>query len=299
MQRLNQALSAGLDAGLTINEIKEISVQLYAYTGFPRSLNALGNLMSVLKERKSKGIDDPQGSEPSPIKVDGSMLKTGTANQTKLVGRPVSGELYQFAPAIDQFLKTHLFGDIFSRDNLDWKTREIATISALAALGGVESQLKSHLNVGRHNGLTDQQLKEIIALVDENTEAVFSKGSKISNNNFTGSVSLQMLVEGDTTFNTSVGNVTFEPGSRSNWHSHPAGQILLITSGKGRYQEKGKPVKEMRKGDVIKCDPNITHWHGASPDEQMSHVAIGPNTQKGAVVWLQPVTDQEYNNFSE
>ena len=73
-----------------------------------------------------------------------------------------------------------------------------------------------------------------------------------------------MLVTNDTTFNTSIGNVTFEPGARTNWHYHPGGQILLVTSGIGRYQEKGKPVRELRKGDIVKCEPNIIHWHGAS-----------------------------------
>jgi len=103
-------------------------------------------------------------------------------------------------------------------------------------------------------------------------------------------------VTNDTTFNSSIGNVTFEPGARSNWHHHPGGQILLITNGIGRYQEKGKPIKELYKGDIIKCEPNITHWHGAAPNSEMSHVTIGTNPNRAPVVWLQPVTDEEYNN---
>jgi 4-carboxymuconolactone decarboxylase len=123
----------------------------------------------------------------------------------------------------------------------------------------------------------------------------FPKGEKIVNENFSGTAWLSMLVVNDTTFNTSIGNVTFEPGVRTNWHYHPGGQILLATSGKGRYQEEREPVRELQKGDVIKCAPNIRHWHGAAPDNEFSHVAIGTNTDKGAVVWLQPVTDEEYN----
>ena len=126
---------------------------------------------------------------------------------------------------------------------------------------------------------------------------IFPQGNKITNNNFTGTAWLQMLVNKDSIFNTSVGNVTFEPGARTNWHYHPGGQILLITSGKGRYQEKEKPVRELHKGDVIKCAPNIVHWHGAAPDSELSHIAIGTNPDKGAVVWLQPVTDKEYNEI--
>lgn len=163
--RLREALNTGLDAGLTISEIKEVLVQLYAYAGFPRSLNALNTFMAVLKERKSKGINDQPGKEPSPLPTDKSRLVFGTEMQTKLVGRPVSGEVYQFAPAIDQFLKEHLFGAIFGRDNLDWKTREMATIAALAALGGAENQLRSHFNVGMNNGLTEEQLTNIVSVL--------------------------------------------------------------------------------------------------------------------------------------
>lgn len=131
---LRTALIDGLNAGLTVNEIKEVIVQLYAYAGFPRSLNALSTFMKVLKERKEQGIVDAQGKTASPLPADKSKLEFGTENQTRLVGRPIKGDIYEFAPIIDQFLKEHLFGDIFGRDVLDFKTREIATISALASL---------------------------------------------------------------------------------------------------------------------------------------------------------------------
>jgi fermentation-respiration switch protein FrsA (DUF1100 family)/alkylhydroperoxidase/carboxymuconolactone decarboxylase family protein YurZ len=162
---LKQALREGLDAGLTINEIKEVIVQLYAYSGFPRSLNALNTFLAVVKERKSQGISDQLGKEPSPMPSNKSKLQFGTEMQTKLVGQPVKGEVYEFAPAIDQFLKEHLFGDIFGRDNLDWKTRELATISALAAIGGAENQLRSHINVGKYNGLSASQINNIVMIL--------------------------------------------------------------------------------------------------------------------------------------
>lgn len=169
--QLQKALNAGLDAGLTINEIKEIIVQLYAYAGFPRSLNALQTFMDVLKERKTKDINDEPGKEPSPLSADKSKLQFGTEMQTKLVGRAVKGEIYAFAPVIDSFLKEHLFGDIFGRDNLDWRTRELATISALAALGGVENQLRSHFGVGMYNGLTAEQLKQLVSVIQSKVGA--------------------------------------------------------------------------------------------------------------------------------
>lgn len=127
------------------------------------------------------------------------------------------------------------------------------------------------------------------------TENLFPKGEKINSENFIGTVWLQMMEdETDTALNISMGNVTFEPGARTNWHSHPGGQILLVTEGKGWYQEKGKPVETMKKGDVVKCPPNIEHWHGATATDMMAHMAISLNTDKGGAVWLDPVTDEEY-----
>jgi 4-carboxymuconolactone decarboxylase len=165
LPQLREALAEGLDAGLSVNQIKEILVQMYAYAGFPRSLNALGTFMAVLEQRRADGITDPAGNEPKPLPADTDMLELGTANQTQLSGAPVTGPLFEFAPAIDQFLKTHLFGDIFSRDNLDWPSREIATVAALATLGGVESQLHSHFGIALNTGLTEAHLRGLIAVV--------------------------------------------------------------------------------------------------------------------------------------
>ena len=125
------------------------------------------------------------------------------------------------------------------------------------------------------------------------TNKVFSKGTKITNNNFTGTVYLQNLMNADSLNPTSVGNVTFEAGARTKWHKHPGGQILLVLEGVGYYQEEGQAKKILRKGDVIKCPPNIPHWHGASVDSAFEQVAI-TNRHLGEVVWLQEVTDDEY-----
>jgi|SRR5205809_716672 len=128
------------------------------------------------------------------------------------------------------------------------------------------------------------------------TQAIFSKGELGPAENFTGKAWHTTLVASDSIYNTLVGNVYFEPGARSNWHTHPAGQILIITDGVGYYQEKGQPRRTLRKGDVIKCPPNVMHWHGASADTGMQQLYILPKTEKGIVQWLQPVTDEEYNN---
>jgi Uncharacterized homolog of gamma-carboxymuconolactone decarboxylase subunit len=162
MPRLDTALREGLDAGLTVSEIKEILVQLYAYAGFPRSLNGFGAFMAVLKDRAQKGIADKPGREAGPFPAGKSRLELGTEVQTRLVGAPVKGPLFDFAPAIDQFLKEHLFADIFGRDALDYQSREIATIATLASLGGVNSQLRSHFNAGLNVGLTEVQLQALV-----------------------------------------------------------------------------------------------------------------------------------------
>ena len=165
MTRLTTVLHEGLDAGLTVNEIKEVLVQLYAYCGFPRSLNGLGCFMSVMNTRQAQGIVDEAGKEATLAAAEWDSLTAGRDTQTALVGRTVSGPLFDFAPAIDTYLKAHLFGDIFQRDVLDWQTRELATISALAAIPGAESQLKSHFAISQHNGISPEQFHAFIAVL--------------------------------------------------------------------------------------------------------------------------------------
>ncbi|WP_057395771.1 carboxymuconolactone decarboxylase family protein [Pseudomonas fluorescens] len=164
--KLNAALNQGLDAGLTVSETREILVQLYAYVGFPRSLNALNELMTVVQTRKQRGIEDAPGSEPGrAIPTGEDLLAAGTANQTRISGGPVKGPVFDFAPVINQFLQTHLFGDIFERDNLDWQSRELATVGALAATPGVESQLRSHMRASLRVGLSAAQLHQVIEVL--------------------------------------------------------------------------------------------------------------------------------------
>jgi quercetin dioxygenase-like cupin family protein len=124
---------------------------------------------------------------------------------------------------------------------------------------------------------------------------IFPKGRLGSSETFTGKAWNIGLVANDTTYNTLVGNVYFEPGARSHWHIHPSGQILIITDGVGYHQIKGEPRQIIKKGDVIKCPPNVMHWHGASAEVGMQQMYILPNTQKGVVKWLQAVSDEEYS----
>ena len=161
---LEKAASEALDHGLTVSEAKEALSQLYAYTGFPRSLNALGTLQRVLAARQAAGIHDDPGKEADPLPADYDALKQGTAVQTRLTGQPFD---YSFAPATDYYLKAHLFGDIFARNNLSFADREIVTVSAISALPGCEPQLIAHVSGARNMGVTDAELRALPALLEE------------------------------------------------------------------------------------------------------------------------------------
>lgn len=291
---LKQALAEGLDAGVTVNEFKEILVQAYAYCGFPRSLNALNTLMQVVDERGNK---DEQGRLPG-AKPQGSSLEYGANNQTKLVGAQVQGKIYDFAPAIDEFLKAHLFGDIFARDNVDWQTRELATVAMLASLTNVDSQLKSHINIGKHNGLTDEQIAEILEIASrtgaQNVLFGFGNENTAFAKYFIGKSYLQPLAKEG----ISASNVTFEPKCRNNWHiHHKTGQTLLVVSGRGWYQEWGKPAQELKPGDVVEIPEGVKHWHGAAKDSWFTHIAISVPAEGASSEWLEAVSDTEYNKL--
>src|SRR5687767_5994914 len=131
---------------------------------------------------------------------------------------------------------------------------------------------------------------------NDKVESIFPKGQPGPAENFIGNAWNFGLVANDTTYNTLVGNVYFEPGARSNWHTHPAGQILIITDGIGYHQIKGQPRQIIKKGDLIKCPPDVEHWHGASRESGLQQLYIIPNTEKGIVIWKQKVTDEEYTN---
>ncbi len=164
---LKTELNAGLDAGLTVNQIKEILVQMYAYAGFPRSLQGINTFMSVIEERKAKGINDPEGPEASAITDIRDKYTRGREVLEKLTltdQKNISGA-NAFAPTIDVYLKEHLFADIFERDVLTYLERELATISVLAAMTGVDPMLQSHMNMGMNVGLTQAQLRQVISII--------------------------------------------------------------------------------------------------------------------------------------
>ena len=311
--KLGAAFKAGFDAGLTLNEAKELVGQLYAYCGFPRALNAAATLMKIegygLTRRRGEA-ESAENENGGKIRNGGSFvlgdkaLEIGTANQTKLCGGPVKGALFDFHPQLDEYLKTHLFGDIFARDTLDWRTREIVTIAALAARPETEPQMKAHIAIGKVNGVTDAQAAEIVRRVQlpRNPADLPRDWSPIPVGEpntayakyFIGNSYLHKL----TLDQVPAFGVTFEPGCRNNWHIHHAktggGQILIVTAGVGFYQEWGKPARRLTKGDTVNIPANVKHWHGAAPDSWFQHIALEVPGTEQSNEWCESVDDKAY-----
>lgn len=313
---LESAIADALNSGVTVSEAKEALSQLYAYTGFPRSLNALGTMQKVLSRREAAGIKDNPGKEADPLPADYDALKQGTAVQTRLSGQPFD---YNFVPATDYYLKAHLFGDIFARNNLSFSDREIVTVSAISALPGCEPQLKAHVAGALNMGVGEDELRALPSLLEVKVglaEAERLRGalSAVLGDShvpvqtvdfsvwpkgilnpygqfFTGNSYLAQLDGG-------LANVTFEPGCRNNWHvHHGAVQVLICVAGRGWYQEWGKPAVQMVPGTVIAIPAETKHWHGAAADSWFQHLTYHTAVQKGSSnEWLEPVSDEQYNN---
>ena len=319
---LAEAINGGLDAGLTVSQIKEALSQLYAYTGFPRSLNALGTLQKVLEQRKAEGKTTEEGVEASPLPSNYNALAQGTEVQTQLSGRPFN---YDFCPAEDYYLKAHLFGDIFARDNLTHADRELITVSALSGLENVMPQLQAHVRGALNMGVTEEQLRSIPAAL---------KAYGLVSEAHRAEAALATVIDGDTSLNsqlstlnsswpigepntayaqyfignsylavldpaTGLCNVSFEPGSRNNWHvHHGAVQMLICVSGRGWYQEWGREAVPLVPGTVIAVPEGVKHWHGAAKDSWMQHLTYHADAQPGnSNEWLEPVSNEQYDTL--
>lgn len=182
LERLSMALNEALYAGLTINEIKEVLVHLYAYCGFPRSIQGINTFMAILEKRKAQGIIDETGKSASPIADDLSKYERGKKVLETLTGQPQitppKSGYGAFSPEIDVFLKEHLFADIFGRDVLNYQDREVATITALTCLGGVEPMLKNHLGIALHLGMTVGQMNDLLSIVEAKVGAMEAEGGR-------------------------------------------------------------------------------------------------------------------------
>ena len=314
---LAKAINEGLDAGLTDSQTKEALSQLYAYTGFPRSLNALGTLQKVIDQRKANGQSIDEGTDASPLPSNYDALKQGTEVQTQLSGQPFD---YAFCPAEDYYLKAHLFGDIFARDNLTFADRELVTVSALSGLENVMPQLIAHVRGALNMGLTEAQLRDIAealkanGLQSEASRAEAAIATVVNGQAKPYSTSAWPLGELNTAYAqyfignsylalldpaSGLCNVSFEPGCRNNWHvHHGAVQMLICVSGRGWYQEWGKEPVELKPGVVVAVPEGVKHWHGAAADSWMQHLTYHANVQPGnSNEWHEPVDDEWYGKL--
>ena len=168
----------------------------------------------------------------------------------------------------------------------------------LASLSQVDSQLNSHINIGKHNGLTDEQVDAILKVASETgaKDVLFGFGNENTGfaQYFSGKSYLQPLTQGD----INAANVTFEPGVRNNWHvHHKTGQTLLVVSGRGYYQEWGKPAQELKPGDTVSIPEGVKHWHGAAKDSWFTHIALSVPVEGASTEWLEPVSEAEYRQL--
>ena len=251
--------------------------------------------------------------------------------QTKIqqtAGRDALGE---FAPKFAELNDDILFGEVWSRtDKLPLRDRSIVTVTALVSSGIIDSSLTYHLQEARKNGVTRSEIAEILTQVafyagwpkawgafrqakevwrDDTAgddakakfqqELIFPIGepNDAYAQYFVGNSYLAQISDAQIPF----ANVTFEPGCRNNWHIHKAttggGQMLVGVAGRGWYQEEGKPAVEILPGTVIHIPANVKHWHGAAADSWFAHLAFSIPGEKTENVWLEPVSESEYNNL--
>ena len=294
LERLEPAVRQALDNGVTINELKEAFSQLYAYTGFPRSLNALGILSKVLENRNPNWQEGKLWTRPAEWDDARRAYELGKKNQTQLSGRPFD---YAFCPQDDYYLKAHLFGDIFAGDQLSAADREIVTVAALSGLEGVAPQLAAHKAGAVNMGNSQELVDELCAWLNTEGYTLQSNWPKGEPNTgyaqyFIGNSYLAPMDGG-------LVNVTFEPRCRNNWHiHHKQVQVLICVAGLGWYQEWGKEPIEMTPGTVIAIPADVKHWHGAASDSWFQHLTYHKDVQDGASnEWLEPVTDETYNKL--
>ncbi len=320
---LQEEVATALAQGLSPEEILEAIYQCAPYTGFPRTVDAVEIARNVFKAKNVK-VDENRGTVTAQ-----SRLEAGADAQGTLFGetfRDMAKNGKDGMPIINYFLASNCFGDYYTRKGLDLNTRELLTMAILVNLG-TEPQLKAHIGANlkiRTAEYVEQAIynclpycgyprtlnalrlfKEAAAETKTATVAKTVPGKDWSvfpvgkpndayAKYFVGKSYLDMI----NTEQVGVGNVTFEPACRNNWHIHHAkkggGQILIATAGRGYYQEWGKPAVELKPGDVVNIPAGVKHWHGAAPGSWFQHLAIEVPGEGTSNEWLEPVSDEEY-----
>ena len=314
LPQLKAHINALLNTGATPNEVREVIYQCAPFIGFPKTLNAISVMNEVFVERKI-----PLPLENASTTNENNRYKEGLKIQKPLYGDEIKnspeGLPNNVGDKVARLLSEVCFGDFYTRKGLDLKTRELLVLAILIT-DGSENTLKSHIKGNLKAGNTKEDIVSAIiqcmpyvgfsktfkalyifkdAIGENIVQQPFSQGEiNPYSEYFTGATHLNMLVQKDEMWNSSIGNVTFEKGARTNWHKHSGGQILLVTAGEGRYQEKGKEIQILKTGDVVKIPKDVVHWHGAAPDCEFAHISIETNIPNNQTTWLEKVSDVEY-----
>lgn len=323
-QQMAGHFNRALDNGVKPAEISAVITHLAFYCGWPRAVSAVGVAKEVFAKR---GIPTDRlaagASDPLPVVDPASDVPRSAAVETQMGGT---------APALARYTNSVLFGDLWRRPDLAPRDRSLVTIAALIA-AGQDDQLAFHIDRGMNKGLTRTEVSEVIThlafyagwpravsavpVARKMFEAragalaqaaeprkgsmmleILRQGSqaatKGSPDYFIGSVTVDQRFQRSDPARVGGGIVTFEPGARTAWHTHPLGQTLIVTSGTGWVQREGGPVEEIRPGDVVWIPPGVRHWHGATATTAMSHVAIAEALDGKSVDWMEQVSEEQY-----
>ena len=273
----------------------------------------------------------------SILNVEAAEMTDNNRKAVKVVQTAGRQQLGEFAPDFARYNDDILFGEVWSKnDVLSLHDRSIVTVSALVASGITDSSLKYHLQSAKNNGVTKEEMAEIITQLgfyggwpkawaafnlakevynDTSAVAETASGNETLENIMATSlfpvggknVNYAQYFDGTSYLNmlsmdqVIIGNVTFEPGCRNHWHIHHAdkggGQMLLVTAGRGYYQEWGKAPQELKPGDVVHIPANVKHWHGAAPNSAFQHLAIEVPGENTSNEWCEAVDPAEYNKL--
>ncbi|NTJ11607.1 (R)-mandelonitrile lyase [Rhizobium lusitanum] len=310
-----------LDNGVEPREVGEVITHLAFYSGWPNAMSAVAEVKKVFDELKIAAVTD---SDASRIQLE--------SNAEAARGASVDASVGPTAPALADLTNRALFGDLWQRPDLSARDRSLVTVVALVAMGQPD-QLVFHLNRAMDNGLTRAEAAEAIThtgfyagwpramsavaalkTVLASREAVAASNSADTDikvvkrgsqpvsgpeERFTGKVQVSNAYKGDGAARIGGATVSFEPGARTAWHSHPLGQTLFVVSGRGRVQREGGEIQIMEPGDVVWIPPMVKHWHGASADESMVHFAVSEALDGNSVTWMEKVASEDYSQEAE
>ncbi|WP_238303217.1 carboxymuconolactone decarboxylase family protein [Sphingomonas phyllosphaerae] len=311
--QLEGHLGRALDNGVRPGEIAGLVTHLAFYSGWPSAVSSLEVVDRVFRAR---------GVDPASVRTSAAPLPVPASEATRK--SMVDASVAPNAPKLAALTNDVLFADLWRRPDLAARDRSLVTIAALGAAGDAD-QLTFHIQRGIENGLTPQQVNEalthlafyagwpkamaavaVAAKATAHSPEAPASGEALRvippaaeprqgpSKNFTGRVTVTSAFNGSGGARLGGATVSFQPGARSNWHTHPLGQLLVVTEGEGLVQVQGGQVRKIRRGDTVWTAPGVKHWHGASASRGMTHVGVSESAPGQNVAWLEPVSDAVY-----